>query len=219
MKSDKKTSSLQTFLTVIFVSCFLISNVLATKQFALPFGITMTGAVIIFPITYILSDLFSEVYGYRWSRTTCYMAFGMNLLMVGAFQLAIVLPPASFWQGQEAFASTLGSAPRILFASLLAYVAGDFANDKIFAKMKAAHSGDLNGFGARAILSSLVGEACDSCIFIPLAFAGTMPVKALIIMGVTQITLKTLYETIIFPVTRFITKETQKYENKESINA
>ena len=110
MKCNKKTSNLQTFLTVLFVSCFLISNVLATKQFALPFGITMTGAVIVFPITYILSDLFSEVYGYKWSRVTCYMAFGMNLLMVGAFQLAIVLPPASFWQGQEAFAAVYSAS-------------------------------------------------------------------------------------------------------------
>jgi uncharacterized integral membrane protein (TIGR00697 family) len=174
----------------------------------------MTGAITIFPITYILSDLFSEVYGYAWSRKTCYMAFLMNLLMVGAFQLAIILPPASFWQGQEAFKITLGSTPRILFASLIAYVAGDFANDKVFAKMKAKHETTLKGFGARAILSSLVGEVCDSCIFIPLAFAGTMPLKALIIMGITQTTLKVTYEILILPLTKLCTRKVLEYERE-----
>ena len=213
MKNSKKTSSLQTGLTVLFVSCFLISNILAAKQFSLPFGVTMTGAVIVFPITYILSDLFSEAYGYAWSRKTCYMAFLMNLLMVGAFQLAIVLPPASFWQGQAAFKATLGSTPRILFASLIAYVIGDFANDKVFAKMKAKHETTLNGFGARAILSSLVGEICDSCIFIPLAFAGAMPIKNLLIMGATQVIIKVAYETLILPVTKLCTKKVIQHEH------
>ena len=215
MKSNKKTSNLQTFLTVIFVSCFLISNVLATKQFALPFGITMTGAVIVFPITYILSDLFSEAYGYAWSRKTCYMAFLMNLLMVGAFQLAITVGFIRKLPHQlvEAFKATLGSTPRILFASLIAYVVGDFANDKVFAKMKAKHETTLNGFGARAILSSLVGEICDSCIFIPLAFAGAMPIKNLLIMGATQVIIKVAYETLILPVTKLCTKKVIQHEH------
>jgi len=86
---NHKTSELQTVLTVTFVACFLIANILAGKQFQLPFGITMTGAVIIFPMTYILSDIFSEVYGYRWSRLTCYMAFGANILMAIVFAIAI----------------------------------------------------------------------------------------------------------------------------------
>ena len=83
-------------LTVIFVTCFLISNILAAKQFQLPFGITMTGAVIVFPITYILSDLFSEVYGYEWSRKTCYIAFAMNILMVAFFEEAFFTPASPF---------------------------------------------------------------------------------------------------------------------------
>lgn len=204
--------SLKTYLSILFVSCFLISNIVSAKQCALPFGLSMTGAITIFPITYILSDLFSEVYGYAWSRKTCYMAFLMNLLMVGAFQLAIILPPASFWQGQDAFKATLGSTPRILFASLIAYVAGDFANDKVFARMKAKHEATLKGFGARAIFSSFVGEVCDSCIFIPLAFAGTMPLKALVIMGITQTALKVTYEILILPLTKLCTRKVLEYE-------
>lgn len=103
---NHKTSELQTVLTVTFVACFLIANILAGKQFQLPFGITMTGAVIIFPMTYILSDIFSEVYGYRWSRLTCYMAFGANILMAIVFAIAIALPAAPFWTNQAGFSAT-----------------------------------------------------------------------------------------------------------------
>lgn len=167
----KKTNSkLETALTVLFVTCFLISNILAGKQFQLPFNITMTGAVIVFPVTYILSDLFSEVYGYEWSRKTCYMAFAMNMLMVVFFEIAIHTPSPSYWTNQEAFQTVLGSTPRVLLASMLAFLFGDWANDKVFAKMKEKHLNEMKGFGARAILSSLIGEMCDSLIFIPIAF-------------------------------------------------
>ena len=207
----KTVSTLQVWLTVLFVSCFLVSNILAAKQFQLPFGITMTGAVIVFPIIYILSDLFSEAYGYKWSRLTCYMAFAMNLLMVGFFSIAIATPAPSYWTNQEAFQTVLGSAPRTLFASLLAYIVGDFMNDRVFRRMKNMHT-DMTGFKARAILSSLVGEMCDSCIFIPIAFIGTMPARTLLIMGITQVCLKTGYEVVILPLTALATRKVIAYE-------
>lgn len=211
-----KISLLQMWLTVIFVSCFLISNVLTGKQFTLPFGITMTAAVIVFPVVYVLSDIFSEVYGYKWSRTTCYMAFAMNLLMAGLFQVAIILPPSPFYAGQEAFAQTLGNAPRILAASLAAYVIGDFANDKVFRKMKERHAESMKGYGSRAILSSLVGEMCDSCVFIPVAFIGTLPVREMFIMAVTQVCLKVGYEIIVLPLSTLACKRVRAYELQPS---
>lgn len=212
----KKTNSkLETALTVLFVTCFLISNILAGKQFQLPFNITMTGAVIVFPITYILSDLFSEVYGYEWSRKTCYMAFAMNMLMVVFFEIAIHTPSPSYWTNQEAFQTVLGSAPRVLLASMLAFLFGDWANDKVFAKMKEKHLNEMKGFGARAILSSLIGEMCDSLIFIPIAFMGTMPFETLVVMGITQVSLKTLYEIIILPLTTYFTRKASIYESKQ----
>ena len=212
----KKTNSkLETALTVLFVTCFLISNILAGKQFQLPFSITMTGAVIVFPITYILSDLFSEVYGYEWSRKTCYMAFAMNMLMVVFFEIAIHTPSPSYWTNQEAFQTVLGSTPRVLFASMLAFLFGDWANDKVFAKMKEKHLNEMKGFGARAILSSLIGEMCDSLIFIPIAFMGTMPFETLVVMGITQVSLKTLYEIIILPLTTYFTRKASIYESKQ----
>ena len=175
----------------------------------------MTGAVIVFPVTYILSDLFSEVYGYEWSRKTCYMAFAMNMLMVVFFEIAIHTPSPSYWTNQKAFQTVLGSTPRVLLASMLAFLFGDWANDKVFAKMKEKHLNEMKGFGARAILSSLIGEMCDSLIFIPIAFMGTMPFETLIVMGITQVSLKTLYEIIILPLTTYFTRKASIYESKQ----
>lgn len=207
----KKISELQCFLSITYVVALLVSNIVANKQLVLPFGITMTGAVFVFPITYILSDLFSEVYGYRWSRITCYASFLANLFMVGVFQLVISTKAPAYWPNQEAFSTVLGSTPRILFASLVAYVIGDMMNDKVFRRMKGSNE-TIKGFGLRAFLSSVVGELCDSAIFIPIAFIGQMPAKTLIIMGITQVSIKLLYELIILPVTTILTKKVGQYE-------
>lgn len=209
-----KASFLQVCLTILFVSAMLISNVITSKQIQFPFGITMTGAIVIFPITYILSDVFSEVYGYKWSRITCYFAFSMNLLMVLVFSLVIATPAPAYWQNQEAFATVLGSTPRVMGASLLAYVVGDFVNDRVFRKMKEKHSDELKGFGWRAIVSSLVGELCDSLVFVPLAFLGQMPFKTLTTMVVCQVLLKTAYEVIVLPLTTLVAKKANKYEKE-----
>ena len=208
----KKTNDLKIYLTILFVSCLLIANVVTAKQLQLPFGITMRGAIFTSPISYILSDIFSEVYGYRWSRITCYLAFCMNLLMVGIFQLVISTPAPNYWTNQEAFATVLGSAPRVLAASSLGMLAGDFVNDRVFRRMKAAHKHEHKGFGARAITSSFAGELADSALFIPIAFLGTMPASQMVVMGLTQAALKVLYEIIIFPATSTACKKIKKAE-------
>ena len=208
-----KISSLQAFLTVLFVVCLLISNIIAGKVIQLPFDITMTSAVIVFPITYILSDVFSEVYGYKWSRLTCYLAFAMNLFMVIIFTLSIKIPAAVWWINQGAFEIVLGNTPRILLASLSGFVIGDFINDNVFKKLKEKHPNNQKGFGFRAILSSLAGQAIDSAIFLPIAFFGQIPLQVLFIMAVTQITLKVLYEIIILPVTTLVVKKVANYES------
>lgn len=210
----KKTiSKTQLILTVISVTALLVSNILSAKQFLLPFGITMTGAVIVFPITYILSDLFSEVYGYKWSRLTCYLGFAMNIFMVIAFEIAIATPAPDYWMNQEAFETVLGSTPRILAASLTAFVVGDLVNDKVFKRMKAKRKG-MDGFAGRAIVSSFCGEVVDSAIFIPLAFIGTMPMQTLLIMGITQVSIKVAYEILIVPVTAWLTRKVLESESK-----
>lgn len=208
----KNISMMQMVLTVLAVSALLISNVITSKQVLLPFNITMTGAVFIFPMTYVLSDLFSEVYGYKYSRFVCYLSFAMNLLMVIVFSGVIASPAPSYWMNQEAFQTVLGSTPRVLVASLLAFVIGGWADDAVFAKMKAKYPESHKGFGMRAIISSVMGELVDSLIFLPLAFIGQMPLATLAVMTVMQVVIKTAYEVLILPVTTYVVKKVSKYE-------
>lgn len=212
LSNIKNISFLQLSLTMLFVVSLLVSNVITSKQVLLPFGIVMTGAVFIFPITYILSDVFSEVYGYRWSRLTAYMAFAANLFMVIIFSLVIVTPAPSFWTHQEAFQTVLGNTPRILFASLLAFMIGDFVNDRVFKRMKEKYPTTHKGFGWRAILSSFAGGVIDSLIFLPIAFLGQMPVSNLVVMLIMQVIIKTGYEIVILPITYKVVHTVSKYE-------
>lgn len=222
---ERKITPLQVVLTILFVGVLMISNIISARLFNF-FGFGMTCAVIVFPVTYILSDLFSEVYGYKWSRFTCYLAFGINLLAVAIFYLASSLP-AVIPEQAEAFKSILLGTFACTMASFIAFVVGDFVNDKIFAKMKKNHEGLKNhkGFALRAILSSFAGEFIDSCIYLPLAFLVFNPIMSVtdvLIMIALQVTLKTCYEALILPVTTFITKKVSNYEyrkleNKEDI--
>lgn len=214
-KRKKMVSELQLGLTLLFVVALVVSNIITSKQVLLPFNITMTGAVFIFPITYILSDLVSEVYGYRWSRLTCYFGFAANLFAALVFSAVIQSPAPSYWQNQEAFQTVLGSTPRVLVASLLAFVIGDFVNDQIFARMKRKYPDSIKGFGSRAIFSSLMGELVDSLVFLPLAFWGLMPVQTLVIMTLSQVVIKTGYELVILPFTTIAVKLVSRYENRK----
>ena len=215
MKKTESVSFLQLILTLAFVVSLLISNVIASKQVLLPFGIVMTGAVFIFPLTYILSDVFSEVYGYRWSRLTAYMGFAANLFMVIIFSLVIITPAPSFWTNQEAFQTVLGNTPRILFASLSAFMIGDLINDRVFKRMKEKHPTDHKGFGWRAIISSFVGEVIDSLIFLPIAFLGQLPINNLVVMLIMQVLIKTGYEIVILPITYKVVHIVSKYEQRQ----
>ena len=213
LRNIKNISFVQMVLTLLFVVALLVSNVITSKQVLLPGGIVMTGAVFIFPITYILSDVFSEIYGYRWSRLTCYMGFAANLFMVIVFSLVIVTPAPDFWTHQEAFQTVLGNTPRIWVASMLAFMIGDLVNDKVFRRMKQKYPTTHQGFGWRAIISSFAGEVIDSAIFLPLAFIGQMPVESLIQMMIAQVFIKTGYEVMILPVTYRVVKFISKLEN------
>ena len=210
--SKEKISMVQMLLTVLSVVTLLVSNVITSKQIILPFNITMTGAVIIFPITYILSDVFSEVYGYKYSRFVCYLSFTANAFMVAIYQIVINLKAPEYWTLQEAFQSVLGNTPRILFASMLAFLIGDWMNDLVFAKMKEKYKNTHEKFGYRAILSSFIGEIVDSLIFLPIAFIGLMPTQTLVIMTITQVFLKTSYEILILPITKLIVTKVSRYE-------
>lgn len=203
---------MQMLLTAFFAVVLVASNIIASKQIQLPFGLTMPSAVILFPITYILSDLFSEVYGYKWSRFTNQFGIFLNLFVVGVFMIAIYLPAPDYYTQQEAFKSILGSAPRILLASTIGLYLGDLVNDLTFRALKAKHGNSHEGFKTRAIVSSIAGQFGDSFIFVPIAFYGQMPLSAMLTMILVQPTLKIGYEFLILPLTSYLMKKLSRYE-------
>lgn len=212
MKKFEKISMMQMVLTMLYVVCFIVSNILAAKQYIFIGDIALNCGTIVFPITYILSDIFSEVYGYKWSRISWLTAFLSCMFVVICTEIAIMMPHPDFWTNQEAFTTVLGSTPRTLFASMLAFGVGDFLNDKVFKKMKEKHTEELKGFGLRAIVSSLIGETFDSLIFFPLAFYGIVPVETMVITGIALILMKVGYECLIFPVTKMLARKLLQHE-------
>ena len=139
------------------------------------------------------------MWGFRKARLIIWMGFLMNFLVVALGQIAVALPAAPFWEGEEGFNFVFGMAPRIAAASLLAFLVGSFMNAYVMSRMKVASHG--KHFSLRAVLSTLAGESADSLIFFPLAFGGLMPLEELGRMMLVQVVLKTLYEVIILPVT------------------
>jgi uncharacterized integral membrane protein (TIGR00697 family) len=214
MMGKEKHSNIFVLLNVVFTATLLISNVLATKQTELAPWLHSNGGMVTFPVTYILSDVFSEVYGYKASRRVTWMAFAISVYMALASQAAIRLPYPAWWGDQGAFAAVLGNTPRIVIASLLAFQLGDWGNDVIFQKLRRDYKG--RGFGFRAIISSVIGVAIDSAIFFVIAFAGRMPVTALPATVLTGVLSKILYEIALLPVTVFIIKKLQNYEGEDA---
>jgi hypothetical protein len=185
-------------IAAVFVTCLVASNIIAVKLIAVA-GLILPAAIIIFPLSYIIGDVLTEVYGYREARRIIWLGFACNLLVVAAVAAGGWLPAAGFWDGQEAYERILGAVPRILLASFLAYLVGEFANAYVLAKMKIATRG--RWLWARTIGSTIVGQGLDSAIFVTVAFAGQMPTAALLAVIVTQWLAKSAYEAAATPAT------------------
>lgn len=199
-------------LGILFNICLVASNLLETK--VVQFGsITATAGLIVFPISYIINDCIAEIWGFKKARLIIWSGFAMNFLTIGFARLAILLPAAPFWEGEESFEFVFGLAPRIAFASLIAFLVGSFLNAYIMSKMKIASKG--KHFSLRAIVSTLVGESADSLLFFPIAFGGLIPANELLIMIGTQAVLKSLYEVIILPVTIRVVKYIKKIDGND----
>jgi uncharacterized integral membrane protein (TIGR00697 family) len=196
--SPKHYSQWFILVTTVFVTCLITANITAVKLVGV-FGLVLPAGVIIFPISYIFGDVLTEVYGYRQARRVIWLGFFCNLIAVVAIWLGQVLPASSFWDGQAAYERILGYTPRLLAASFLAYLVGEFANSFVLAKMKIATSG--RWLWTRTIGSTLVGQGLDSLVFITLAFVGTIPLTALVSTIVTQWLAKSVYEAVVTPLT------------------
>ena len=193
----------------LFVTILVTSNILAVKLIEVA-GLVLPAAIIMFPIGYILGDVLTEVYGYRQTRRVIWLGFSMNLIAVAAIWAAGMLPAAGFWQGQDAWNATLGQAPRILAASFIAYLIGEFANAYVMAKIKIATGGRM--LWLRTISSTIIGQGLDSAVFITLAFAGVIPPSAILAAILGQWFVKSAYEALATPVTYAVVGYLKKAE-------
>lgn len=198
----KKSEKYFCLMAIVFCACLIASNIFEIKIFdAGP--LTLTGGFLIFPISYILNDCLTEVYGYKKARFVIWTAFALNLCFVLVAQLVRILPAETFWDGQDHFDYIFKADLRITIASMAAFVCGSLVNAKVMSNMKAV-DGERR-FGWRAVLSSLAGESIDSVIFFPIAF-WAVGMHNLLVMMVTQIILKTAYEVVVLPLTRLFVK-------------
>ena len=199
-------------LGILFNVCLFAANLLETKVIQVG-SLTVTAGLLVFPISYIINDCIAEVWGFKKARLIIWSGFAMNFFVVALGLIAVAIPAAPFWEGEEHFNFVFGMAPRIVAASLMAFLVGSFLNAYVMSKMKVASQG--RNFSARAIWSTVVGETADSLIFFPVAFGGVIAWKELLIMMGIQIVLKSMYEVIILPVTIRVVKAIKKIDGSD----
>ncbi len=199
-------------LGILFNVCLIAANLLETKVIQIG-SLTVTVGLLVFPISYIINDCIAEVWGFKKARLIIWSGFAMNFFVVALGLIAVAIPAAPFWEGEEHFDFVFGMVPRIVAASLMAFLVGSFLNAYVMSKMKVASRG--RHFSARAILSTLAGETADSLIFFPVAFGGIIAWRELLIMMCIQIILKSMYEVIILPVTIRVVKAIKKIDGSD----
>lgn len=197
---------------ILFSVCLVLSNILAVKQFDI-WGFPSTAGLIIFPVSYIINDCIAEVWGFKKARFIIWVAFAVNFFAILLFQVSIALPPADYWQMQEAYSSVLAQTPRIALASLMAFLCGSFLNAYVMSRMKIMHRG--KHFGLRAIASTVVGELADTFIFTTVGFLFVIPLQAVVMIILTETVLKTLFEIVILPLT---TKVVRRVKEREGVD-
>ena len=199
-------------LGILFNVCLIAANLLETKVIQVG-GLTVTAGLLVFPVSYIINDCIAEVWGFKKARLIIWSGFAMNFFVVALGLIAVALPAAPFWEGEEHFDFVLGMAPRILAASMLAFLVGSFLNAYVMSKMKVASGG--KNFSARAIWSTVVGETADSIIFFPIVFAGIIAWKELLVIMGLQVVLKSMYEVLILPVTIWVVKAIKRIDGTD----
>ncbi|MBW7884065.1 MAG: queuosine precursor transporter [Caldilineaceae bacterium] len=197
----------------LFVASLLTANIIAVKLIS--FGpLILPAGVVIFPVSYILGDILTEVYGFRWARRAIWLGFLGNLVAVIAIRVAGQLPAAVFWQDEAAYETILGFSDRLLLASFTAYLVGEFANSTILAKMKVWTRG--KHLWTRTIGSTIVGQGLDSLVFILVAFAGIMVPAAILTTVLSQWLFKSAYEIVATPLTYLVVNKLKAAEGVDA---
>ncbi len=212
IQKKQNVSVLFMLFSILFCVCLILANLLETKQIAIG-PISLTGGLIVFPISYIINDCVCEVWGFRKARLLIWSGFAMNFFFVAVGALCDWIPGAPYWNNDEGFHAVFGLAPRIAAASFVAFLLGSFANAYVMSKMKIRDSG--RNFSARAILSTIAGESIDSLIFFPLALSGVVPTEELPKLMLIQVLLKTAYEILVLPLTIRVVKYVKEYEGSD----
>lgn len=198
--------------TAAFVGVLIISNIASTKIVQMgPFS--FDGGTILFPLAYIFGDVLTEVYGYRRSRRVIWTGFAWIVIAAAVFAIVDALPPAEGWDLQASYHSILGQAPRIVLASLLAYLAGEFSNSFVLAKLKVATAGKW--LWMRTIGSTLVGEAVDTIVFLLVAFWGVLTPELLTAVMVSNYVFKVGVEVLFTPVTYRVVNLLKRLEKED----
>jgi uncharacterized integral membrane protein (TIGR00697 family) len=191
------------FVMVAFVTILLLSNVIgAAKMATLHIAgrdWTFGAGILFFPVSYIIGDVLTEVYGYARARRCIWAGFGALLFMAFMSFVVVALPPAADWTGQAAYEAVFGQVPRIVFASIAAFWVGEFANSFVLARMKILTEG--KHLWTRTIGSTIVGQAVDSSVFYPLAFLGVWTPDGVLTVMITNFALKVAWEVLLTPVT------------------
>jgi queuosine precursor transporter len=197
-------------ITGMFVAVLVISNTLDTKVFQF-FGLNLPAGIILFPLGYVFGDILTEVYGYASSRKVIWTGFFALLLMVASYEIGRLLPAASFWANQSAFDAIFSHVPRIVLASIAAFMCGEFCNSYVVAKMKVFMNG--KHMWLRMVASTVVGQLVDTAVFVAIAFSGVFPATELLFIVLSAWAFKVSWEIIALPLTVIIVKRLKRAEN------
>ncbi len=215
MRDNKSVSKVFMIIAAVYITCLLLSNLIAGKMWAIG-AITLPAAVILFPITYIFGDIFTEVYGFKNARIIIWLGFACSFFAVAVYLITIALPHPEFWANQEAYQTVLGTTPRVAAASFIGYLFGEFSNSMILSKLKVITKGKK--LWVRTILSTLVGEGFDSIIFVSVSFWGTMDNATVLQMILFQYLFKVCYEIIFTPATYAIVNWLKRKEGVDTFD-
>jgi queuosine precursor transporter len=203
-------------LAAVFVTSLITANIVAVKLIEVGPFVVPAGTVTIFPLSYVIANVITEVYGFSRTRQVIWLGFACNLLAVGVIYMTQLLPGAGFWDGQDAYERILGFVPRLLLASFIAYLVGEFVNAFILARMKILTKGRY--LWTRTIGSSTVGQGIDSLIFVSIAFVGVIASDELARTIVAPWFLKSLYEVLATPLTYALANGLKRREGLDTFD-
>lgn len=187
------------FAVILICSNLIGAGKVASFDMPLIGAVTFGAGILFFPLSYVLGDVLTEVYGYARARRVVWVGFAASVFAAGMAAAVVAMPPAPDWRGQDALAAVLGQAPRIFAASILAFWAGEFANAFVLARMKVWTGGKY--LWTRTIGSTAVGQGVDTLIFYPLAFFGIWETSLILTVMLTNYLLKVGWEAALTPVT------------------